>query len=361
MTFSRPDLLWLVPCLPLVVAVGVYRYSRRRRRFLELLGDPGLIQRLGAAGLDAFPTRSLLLVGLAAAALGLAAAGPRWGTEVVESRSRALNLVLAMDVSKSMLARDVEPNRLERGRLLARRLFRELSGDRIGLVAFAGRAYVLSPLTVDRGALDLYVDALDPGMVSHGGSSLASALRHATDLVRGDQSVRGDRVVVLITDGEALEDQAAVLAAAERAARAGVVVHTVGVGTPQGAPVPERDPNTGRVSGYKRDLDGEIVISRLDETLLGQVAARTGGRYVRLDEPRATERLISTLRGMERVSWREGRRVEQKDRSHWFIAAALLLLMLDAVLARRSDAVRAARAVAFAAAEKPSAAREVRG
>src|SRR5690606_39161632 len=92
MTFSRPDLLWLVPCLPLVVAVGVYRYSRRRRRFLELLGEPGLIQRLGAAGLDAFPTRSLVLVGLAAAALGFAAAGPRWGTEVVESRSRALNL-----------------------------------------------------------------------------------------------------------------------------------------------------------------------------------------------------------------------------------------------------------------------------
>src|SRR5690606_31305732 len=175
----------------------------------------------------------------------------QWGREVVETQNRALDIVLAVDVSKSMWAQDLSPDRLERARLLVRRLLRELPGDRIGLVAFAGRAYVLSPLTVDHGALHLYLDALDPAIVSQGGSSLASAVRQATDLVRSREGTRSDRAVVLVTDGEALEEQAEVISAAERAAAAGVVVFTVGVGTPAGAPVPERDPVTGADLGFK--------------------------------------------------------------------------------------------------------------
>ncbi|MFS8637458.1 MAG: VWA domain-containing protein, partial [Gemmatimonadota bacterium] len=245
MSFARPDLLWLAFALPLLFGAAIWAYARRRRRVAALLGDDALLRRLGVDDLRRFPTTRLILVGLAGLALGLAAAGPQWGRQVVETQNRAVDLVLAVDVSKSMWAQDLSPDRLERARLLARRLLRELRGDRIGLVAFAGRAYVLSPLTTDHAALQLYLDALDPGIVSQGGSSLASALRQATDLVRGHEETRSNRAVVLVTDGEALEEQDEVIAAAGRAAAAGVVVFTVGVGTPGGAPVPERDPVTG--------------------------------------------------------------------------------------------------------------------
>src|SRR5690606_36477868 len=210
----------------------------------------------------------------AAAALGFATLGPRWGTRTEPTESRSANDVLTMDISKSMLAPDISPDRLERARLLARRIVHEMRTDRIGLVVFAGRAYVLSPLTTDHGALDLYLDALDPQIVSQGGSSLAVALTQAADLARGRVETGGDRAVVLVSDGEALEEADAVRNAAERAARAGVRVFTVGVGTDAGSPIPDYDA-AGRSQGYKRDENGEIVISRLDTGLLRDVARAT--------------------------------------------------------------------------------------
>lgn len=334
MSFARPDLLWLAFALPLVLGLAVAGHARRRRRVAALLGDAALIRRLGAHDLHRFPTARLVCIALAGLSLGIAAAGPRWGRRVVETQTRALDLVLALDVSKSMWARDLSPDRLERERLLARRLLRELNGDRIGLVAFAGRAYVLSPLTVDHAALQLYLDALDPAIVSQGGSSLASALRQATDLVRSRETTRADRAVVLVTDGEALEEEAAVIDAAERAAAAGVVVFTIGIGTTDGAPVPERDPVTGVATGFKRDPSGNVVISRRNDALLDRVAGITGGRYLQADRAGATDRLLAELRGLERATGAGDRQVRAQDRSAWFIALALLLIVADAVRAR---------------------------
>lgn len=334
MSFARPDLLWLAFALPLLFGTAIWAYARRRRRVAALLCDDALLRRLGVEDLRRFPTPRLLLVGLAGLALGLAAAGPQWGRQVVETQNRALDLVLAIDVSKSMWAQDLSPDRLERARLLARRLLRELPGDRIGLVAFAGRAYVLSPLTTDHGALQLYLDALDPGIVSQGGSSLASALRQATDLVRGHEGARSNRAVVLVTDGEALEERDEVIAAAGRAAAAGVVVFTVGIGTPGGAPVPERDPVTGAVTGFKRELSGTVVVSRRDDALLERIARATGGRYFRADEAGATEELLSALRGIERTATTADRQERAKDRFAWFVALALALLAVDVWRAR---------------------------
>lgn len=331
MSFARPDLVWLALGLPLLVAAAVALWLRRRRRVAAMLGEPALLARLGAPDL-AHPSvaRALLVVG-AASALGLAAAGPRWGLEEVEERRRSLDLVLALDVSRSMLAADVEPDRLERERLLARRLLRELPGDRIGMVAFAGRAYVLSPPTLDHSALQLYLDALDPEIVSQGGSSLSSAIRQAADLARGNDGV-GHHTVIVVSDGEALEEEAAVMEAADRAAGMGVVIHTVGVGTVEGAPIPQRDPETGSVLGYQRDLGGEVVMSKLQPSLLRDVARRTGGRYVQLSDPGALSQLLSGLRGMERTVSASGRRVQPRERYAWFVALALLLLATDALL-----------------------------
>lgn len=338
MSFARPSLLSLALILPLAIAVLLAAWANRRAAVARALAEQPLLSRLGVAGLQVFPGRRVALLCATGALLGLAAAGPRWGTQTVEGRSSSRSVVIAVDVSKSMLAEDVRPNRLERQRLFIRRLLRGLAGDRVGLVAFAGRAYVLTPLTVDAGALHLYVDALDPDIVSQGGSSLGSAITQAVDLARGPTELPGDRTVVLISDGEALEDPQAVQAAADRAARTGVRVVTVGVGTSSGARVPDID--GGRFIGYKLDEDGDEVVSRLNARLLENVAVATGGRYYPLADARAVDRVLAALGGMSRAETGSGTRVEPREQHAAFVLLALLLLALDSLLEIRSHRAR---------------------
>jgi Ca-activated chloride channel homolog len=349
MTFATPEMLALALLLPLAVMLCVIGYAKRRRRVAQALGELRLVSRLGGRDLSRFPWRRMLLLTGAALFLGVAAAGPRWGVRDLQGESRTRSIVVAVDISKSMLARDIQPNRLERERLIARRVLRELATDRIGLVVFAGRAYVLSPLTTDHGALQLYVDALDPEMVSQGGSSLAAAITQATDLARGpDGKARGAAVVVM-SDGEALEEQDAITQAAGRARRLNVPIHTIGIGTDQGERIPEIDPRTGKVVGYKVDPEsGNEVVTRLDERLLQQVAQLTGGSYFRADEAGGTAGLLRQLRGLERTSADSPSRTEKQDRTIWFIGIALLLLALDHVLTRRAEVRTTAATVSMA-------------
>lgn len=340
MRFARPDWIWLIAALPLAVALVVWLWRRRLRRVASMFGEPALIERLGLGAASRLPWLRVTLLLLAATSLGVAAAGPQWGQRRIEGTSRVRNVVVALDVSKSMLARDVEPSRLEQERLLVRRIMREMPSDRFGLVAFAGRAYVLSPLTTDHGALALFVDALDPDIVSYGGSALSAAVRQATDLVRGERPDNARPAVVLVTDGEALEQEAAVLEAADRAAQLGVTLHTVGIGTAEGALVPDMDPRTGRTTGYVEDESGQRVVSRLGAELLREIANRGGGQYIELARSGSVDRLTDALRQVQTQQGGSGARVEHIDRSAWFLALALLALALEAWLERRPRRTR---------------------
>ena len=347
MTFTRPDLLWLAIALPALLLLFFRGYTLRRARVANALGGANMLRRFGLERLLDVAYGRIFLLALAAAALGFAAAGPRWGVAPLSGPGRAMSIVLALDVSKSMLAPDARPTRLEQERLFARRLLRAFPQDRFGLVAFAGNAYVMSPLTIDQGAIELYLEALDPEVASEGGSSLAAAVDQSVGLALGrDRAGRG-RAVVLISDGEALEEEGPILEAAERAARAGVVIHTVGVGTVSGSRIPDHDPETGMLLGYKRDLDGRIVISKLNEDLLRGVAQRTGGQYVRADEAGAASRLAAALNRLQRTPIEGGRGVQGREQYAWFAGAALLLLALDWLFAARAAAPRPAAAAAL--------------
>jgi Ca-activated chloride channel family protein len=334
MLFLRPYLLPLTLLLPLLVGVGIALTVRRRRRVARRIGDPALVERLVGTDLHRAPWRRVALLLPAAAALGLAAADPRWGRERVEAGG-GTEVALVLDASNSMRVEDLAPSRLERERDAARRLVRALPEGRFGIVAFAGRGYPLTPLTGDPGALELFLDALSPEIVTQGGSSLASAIRQGSDLLLGGDTTRARRLMVLMSDGEALEPEEEIRRAVERAAERGVVIHTLGIGTRQGGPVPDVNPASGKRQGYKRDPEtGAPAVSRLDEARLREIAERTGGRYFWAGDPGAVEALARELRAgvasgkSAAAIYREGKGV----RYPWFVGFALLLIALDTLL-----------------------------
>jgi Ca-activated chloride channel family protein len=335
MSFVDRDLLLLAGILPVLILVLLWRYVQRRRKVARVLGEQKLLDRLGGSGLQRLPLERFALLIPAFLALGMAASGPQWGLEAVEGSSSNVNVVLALDISKSMLARDVAPNRLERERLAVRRLLRDLQDARMGMVVFAGRAYILAPLTNDQSALQLFVDALDPDIVSQGGSSLASAITQAAGLARGPEGAAGERAVVLITDGEAHESEDEILEAAERARRARVKIYPLAVGTERGAPVPEFDDNK-RIVGYKKDPFGGTVISRTNTRLLQRIAEESGGKYYDISSAGSLAALVRDLRALERAPGASEQGLEPRDQTVWFLALAILLLVFDYVLARRT-------------------------
>ncbi len=198
-----------------------------------------------------------LAVGLAVLLAAVALAGPRWGSRTVVTEAKGLNLILAIDISRSMLAEDASPSRLERAKREARRLVYDLGGDRIGLIAFAGQSFILSPLTVDGSALQLWIDALDPSLVSAGGTELEAPLSQGRDLLFAGDEV-ADRVLVVFSDGEAHDSLAGVEAAAERLKRDGVRLILVAEGGTEPARIPVRDPE-GVFLGFQRDPADQII------------------------------------------------------------------------------------------------------
>lgn len=311
-----------------IAAVLVFAWHRRRRAALDALGSSGMLERLTEVDLGGSPLRRGTLVAASVAIMGLALAGPQWGAEEVEHQTRALSVVLALDISDSMWAEDVTPNRLERERLEGRRLVTELAGQRIGLVAFAGAAYLLSPLTVDHGALHLYLDALDPTIAGTPGSSLAAAIRRAMTLFSDDAAEDGDRAIVILSDGESHDEEREVLDAAREAAEAGIHLYAIGIGDARGEPIPRRDPSGERLGGFKLDSDGEVVLTRLRPEPLLSATRLTGGFWARADEG-GVGRALSALADLRKGRGTVTRGVRWIPRFQWFVGLALLLLVAD--------------------------------
>src|SRR5688572_17667072 len=217
---------WLViASIGLGVVMGVLvrmSYQRRIRR-VSRLGARQLVMRLVPLSALKLPGARAIRLGVATLLASVAMAGPRWGEEATILRGEGIDIVLAMDASLSMLATDERPTRLERLKQEVRRLRAASQGDRFALLAFAGRSYILSPLTVDEGALDLFLDNLDPSIVGQAGSAISRAIIQGTDLLQASRSA-GDRALVLMSDGEAFEEHQEIVAAAERAGKAGISV-----------------------------------------------------------------------------------------------------------------------------------------
>ncbi len=315
--------------------------SYRTRLDREALGDDWLLDRLAHAP---SPVQRTLRALLLAAGCGALAAGLTVGgvSEDVPEESN-LQTVLVLDASNSMWARDVDPSRLERQRAVAAELALRVPG-RLGIVYFAGRGYVLSPLTEDRDAVLMFIQTLDPAMVGQGGTSLADGLRQGLDVLAGGIE-SGRRVLVVMTDGEATAEREAVAGELERAVRRRIPVFTVGLGTPEGAriPVPSRAEEEGLESAprprertvgeggerWLTDEGGEPVVSRLAENTLAEMARATGGKFVRADE-NGVEDLLDRLA-------QEGGRPDPGTgrKASMLLLAAFGLLFAEGYLLRR--------------------------
>lgn len=339
-----PWALPLVVVAPLLAAWMVSRSRRIRSRRLAHLGTPLMIARLAPA---ATVTSRWHAVRLTLASLFLAAAfvGPRWGIERTIVRQPGIDVVLALDASSSMLARDESPDRLAKMKQVVDRLRSLSPNDRFALIAFAGRSYVLSPVTVDNAALNLFIENLDPTIVGQSGSSIGSALGQANNLLALSKS-EAERAIVVMSDGEGFEEPDEVIAEARRAAAAGTSVITVGFGTPQGTTIPVRQ---NGVITQKKDRSGNVVVTRYSPDLL-QAAAQAGrGIFVPPSDPdraATVRRTLATLRTEQR-SLTRGTNLAQ--RFQLFLLPALALLILDAFLATRRGRRRELSAVATAA------------
>jgi Ca-activated chloride channel homolog len=261
--------LWLVPMTGLLLMV----HHRRKRQAMARFADAELLGRL--TGDIRGGRRSIryfcLLAGMIL--LIMALAGPRWGSHYQEVTRKGVDILIALDVSRSMLVQDVEPDRLERARREISDFIQVIQGDRVGLVAFAGAAFTQCPLTLDYGALSMFLAALGPDVVPVPGTDLGAALQ--TAMAAFDSTSPTDKVILLITDGEDNEDRG--LAAAREAARKGIKVFVFGIGDPSGGPIPSTD---GK-GGFEKDAQGQLILSKLDEAGLKEIALTTGGTYVR--------------------------------------------------------------------------------
>ena len=330
MPVSEPQALLLLLALPLLGLWLVWARVRRRRALTRLGRDPMVSRLVSAPGTGRWVLR-LFLILCAAFFLVLTLARPRWGRTMEEVKRKGVDIIAAVDVSESMLAEDVKPNRLARARDEVISLIDSLGGDRIGVIAFAGDAYVACPLTLDYAAARIFLDVLDPSLVPVPGTNLAKVIRKATETF-GTREKRY-KVLVLITDGEGHEGQAG--QAAREAAAEGVVIYTLGVGTGAGSPVPEMEEG-GAVIGYKKDREGKLVTSRLDPLALNELAEAAGGRYYPATaEGREIQEIQARIAGMERREIGSRLVITYEERYQIPLALALAALVMEAAVGGR--------------------------
>jgi len=324
--FDFPLLLYIAPAAGFVATALAFmarqtRIKRARQWSAELANRAEQTGRKGP-----------LILGAATLAAMVSVAGPRFGSRVVETESKGLSLVMAVDISRSMLAEDGDPSRLMRAKREARRLIQDLEGDRIGLIAFAGQSFIMSPLTVDGSALDLLVDALDPDIASAGGSNLALAIGQGRELLLAKEEV-ADRVLVVFSDGEAHDSLSAIHAAAERLRRDRIHLILVAEGGRDPVPIPVRDLN-GELVGYQRDPADNIVETMRRDDILSATADAAQGMLVAAevgDQAGTVRELVSVLKRSPEATTTAAQDISRA----WIpLLVAALLLMLHSITRR---------------------------
>lgn len=328
--FAHIEYFWLLLLVPALVAVMEWSLAERKRKVARLATSAAFAKLSPESSTKKLRAKFWLLM-LALVALIFAAARPQMGSKLSEVEREGVEIMVAVDVSNSMLASDFAPNRLERTKYAVERVIEGLSEDRIGVIVFAGDAYVQLPITADYLTARNFVRQISTSQVTRQGTAIGAAIELATRSFSSQSE--SSRVLVLVTDGENHEDDA--LAMAEKAAAQGVKIYTIGIGTPEGAPISIGD-------DFIRDEKGEIVVSKLDEEVLQKIAVTTGGAYVRATTANVgLGDIISLINRTEKSKFKSEVFEEYNELYPIPLAIALALLLLECVVLPRKNRVLA--------------------
>ena len=315
--------LFIVPLLWVIYALLV----RWKRKTQISFAKPELLELLSPNRSKFKPTFKIILLSLSIVSLILGLMNPKIGTQLETVKREGVDIVFAMDVSRSMLAEDIAPNRVEKSKRLVSAIINQLASDRVGIIAYAAQAVPQLPITTDYAAAKMFLQALNTDMLSSQGTALDSAIDLAGTFF--DDEDQTNRVIFLISDGEDHSEEAS--NAASRAAKLGIKIFTFGVGTESGAPIPLK--RNGIIESYKKDSDGEVVITKLNQNILQNIAASTGGIYQDGNNTQKVLDFVSEqLKAMDKKEFEAKKFVSFKDRFQAFLLAALIFLLIDLFL-----------------------------
>ncbi|HUX53507.1 MAG TPA: VWA domain-containing protein [Williamwhitmania sp.] len=327
--FANAEYLYLLIAIPFLLAL-FYLAMQIRRRAIKRFGDPSIISELMPEASSSRPWVKASILSLVAISLIFALARPQLGSKLKDVKRKGVELIICLDVSNSMLAQDIKPNRLERAKQAIAQMVDKLTDDRIGLIVFAGDAYVQLPVTSDYVSAKMFLNTINPGIVPVQGTAIGKAIELGINSFTPESEK--SRVMVIITDGENHEDDA--IAAAHDAAEKGIVIHTIGVGSPQGAPIPLAPGSTN----FLTDSNGKIVVTKLDESVLMGIAAATGGRYtLATNSSFGLNEVLADIRKMDKQNFNTKVYSEYDDKFQYFLWFALFLLFVEYFILERKN------------------------
>ncbi len=325
--FAQPLFLYLLLLLPLVW--GLYLYARhRRRRNLQAFGNVDFLAELAPDVSRWRPLVKMILSSFALMIVIFILARPQFGSKLEMVKTEGVEIVIALDVSNSMLARDINPSRMDKAKMMLSKLLDDLENDKVGLVVFAGDAYTQLPITTDYVSAKMFINSINPGMVPTQGTAIGQAIKMSMNSFSPESSA--EQAIIVITDGENHEDNP--VEAARAAAEKGIKVSVVGIGSERGAPIPIG----GRSNNFIKDAQGQIVVTKLDETTAQEIAQAGKGIYVRADNTNsALHALIDEIRTMKSTEFERKTYSEYNEQFPGLAWIALVLLLIETVLLER--------------------------
>ncbi len=326
---DHPYYFYLMALIPVMVVIYIIT-ELWKRRARKKFGDADLLQQLAPERSPIKPLLKLVLAMLIIASLSVALVNPKVGSSLETVKREGIDVVFALDVSKSMLAEDARPDRLTKAKQIISRTLDRMVSDRVGIIIYAAQAYPQLPITTDYGAARLFLQTVDTEIIPSQGTAIADAIQLATRYF--DDETQKNRIVVILSDGEDHEE--GFEEAARQASELGIKIYTVGIGTEKGAPIP--DLRGGVNIGFKRDMNNEIVVSRLNSGNLKKIAKATDGDYINGKITReAVSSIIETIEQMEKKEFESQVFADYEDQFQWFLGLAILLLVLDIFILER--------------------------
>jgi len=327
---ANPEYLYSLLVIPALFAL--FFYSRiRRKKALALFGQKDILSVLMPNVSQSRPALKFIVLMVALASLIIGIARPQFGSKLKTEKRKGIELIIALDVSNSMMAEDIQPNRLERAKRAISQLVDKLGDDKIGLIVFAGDAYTQLPITADYVSAKLFLNSISPQMVPTQGTAIGSAIE--LGIKSFNPQFAGSKAMIIITDGENHEDDA--VGAATEAAKQGITIYTLGMGLPQGGPIPD---NSNGQKGYRKDRQGNIIVTKLDEQMLQKIAEAGKGAYIRANNAQiGLNNLFGEVNKMEKTELETQIYADYDDKFQYFIGFGIFMILLDFMILERKN------------------------